>query len=139
MKLRILVVDDDANLLELLSDTLKEAGYQVQTARTGEAGLELAHAFNPDLIVLDLILPKINGFNVCAKLRAHHATAKTPIIMMTTLSGRFPRLEGMVSGCNEYIAKPFEVRELLSCIENLLHRSPPPEQTERIKRQPKAA
>ena len=137
MKQRILLVDDDFNLLQLLSEALKEAGYDVQTARTGEAGLELAQTFNPDVIVLDLILPKINGFNVCSKLRSHHATAKTPIIMMTTLSGRFPRLEGMVSGCNEYIAKPFEVRELLSCIENLLHRSPLPEQTERIKREAK--
>jgi DNA-binding response OmpR family regulator len=138
MKRRILLVDDDANLLQLLSEALKEAGYVVQTAKTGEAGLELAQSFNPDVIVLDLILPKINGFNVCSKLRSLQATAKTPIIMMTTLSGRFPRLEGMVSGCNEYISKPFEVRELLSCIENLLHRSPPPEQTERIKRETKS-
>ena len=137
MKRRILLVDDDASLLQLLSEALKEAGYVVQTARSGEAGLEMAQTFNPDVVVLDLVLPKINGFNVCAKLRANQATAKTPIIMMTTLTGRFPRLEGMASGCNEYIAKPFEVKELLSCIENLLHRSPPPEQTDRFKRETK--
>ena len=135
MQPKILVVDVDINMLELLSGSLTGAGYQVQTAASGEAGLEQALTFNPDLILLDLVLPKINGFNVCEKLRAQPATAITPIIMMTTLPGRFPRLEGMVSGCDEYISKPFEVRDLLSCIGKWLHR---PEQTDLIKRQPNA-
>ena len=132
---KILVVDDDVNMLELLNGSLTDAGYLVQTTESGEAGLELALTFSPDLILLDLMLPKINGFNVCEKLRSHHATAITPIIMMTTLPGRFPRLEGIMSGCDDYISKPFEVRDLLLCIGKWLHR---PEHTELIKRQSNA-
>lgn len=119
---RILVVDDNASLLELLSVALTEAGYLVQTATNGEAGLELAQTFNPDLILLDLMLPKINGFNVCEKLRAHRATAITPIVMMTTLAGQFPRLEGIGSGCDEFISKPFELQDLLLRVAKWLHR-----------------
>jgi two-component system alkaline phosphatase synthesis response regulator PhoP len=115
-------VDDDLELLALLRGILENAGYLVKTAATGEEALERAATFLPDLIILDLLLPQINGFTVCEKLRASRAAAATPVIMITTLPGEFPRLEGIEAGCDAYLSKPFEMRELLLRMEGLLNR-----------------
>jgi len=122
MKPRILIVDDDSDLLELLRNLLEGLGCVVRTVTSGEAALEQAVAFTPDLIVLDLLLPQMNGFTVCERLRALLSAATTPVIMMTSLIGEFPRLEGLHCGCNAFITKPFQIQELLAQVEKLLPR-----------------
>jgi len=126
MKPRILIVDDDVDLLELLRGALENAGYFVRTETTGEAALELAGTFHPELILLDVMLPQTNGFSVCEQLRSLPASANTPIMLMTALSGDFPRLEGIESGCNAYLSKPFQMRDLLLRVEELLSRQTNP-------------
>jgi DNA-binding response OmpR family regulator len=122
MKSRILVVDDDVDLLELLRGSLENLGYVVRTVTTGEAALQQVIAFTPNLIILDLMLPQMNGFAVCEQLRSRPATVTTPIIMVTALTGEFPRMEGMHSGCSAYISKPFQMQELLAQVADLLAR-----------------
>jgi two-component system phosphate regulon response regulator PhoB len=126
VKSRILIVDDDVDLLELLRGPLENLGYIVRTVTTGEAALGQANTFSPDLIILDLMLPQMNGFAVCEQLRSRPTTATTPIIMMTALTGEFPRMEGMHSGCSAYISKPFHLRELLVQVADLLARPAAP-------------
>jgi DNA-binding response OmpR family regulator len=123
MPARILIVDDDPDLVELLRLALTEAGYSARTAATGTAALAEAQRFLPELVVLDLLLPDRNGFSVCENLRRNPATASVPIIMMTVLSGEFPRLVGAEAGANAYINKPFQTRELVSCVGDLLRGS----------------
>ena len=115
-------MDDDVDLLELLRGSLENLGYIVRTVTTGEAALEQAITFTPNLIILDVVLPQMNGFAVCEQLRSRPTTATTPIIMMTALTGEFPRMEGTHSGCSAYISKPFQIQELLVQVADLLAR-----------------
>jgi DNA-binding response OmpR family regulator len=124
MRKKILVVDDDAELVELLCFNLKQAGFTTVTAFNGIDALKKAGSASPDLILLDLMLPEMNGFGVCETLRRTPATATIPIIMLTAISGEMGRMAGMDSGANDYITKPFSPRELISRIEKLLPRSP---------------
>ena len=124
MAAKILIVDDDPDMVELLRMALTEAGIRLR-GPTGTEALAEAQWSSPDLVVLDLLLPEINGFNVCENLRRNPATASVPIIMITVLPGRFPRLVGMEVGVNAYVNKPFQTQELVSCVHGLLHRSGP--------------
>jgi DNA-binding response OmpR family regulator len=123
MPAKILIVDDDPDMVDLLQFALTEAGYSTCTASTGTEALAVAQRSSPDLVVLDLLLPEMNGFNVCENLRRNPATASVPIIMITVLPGQFPRLVGVEAGVNAYVSKPFQTQELVSCVNGFLHRS----------------
>ena len=120
MPKKILVVDDDAELVELLCFNLKKAGYAIGTALNGVDALKKARSIRPDLILLDLMLPELDGFAVCEILRRDAATASIPIIMLTALSTELGRLAGLDSGANDYVPKPFSPRLLIGRVQKLL-------------------
>jgi len=120
MRKKILVVDDDAELVELLTFNLKRAGFAIGTAFDGVEALKKARSIAPDLILLDLMLPELDGFAVCEILRRTAATAAIPVIMLTARSGELGRLAGMDSGANDYVTKPFSPRQLVSKVDELL-------------------
>jgi len=116
MPKKILLVEDDPDMVEMLRFALNREGYAIRTAVTGREALRKALIAPPDLILLDLILPGLNGFNVCERLRSHPTTASVPIIMVTALPGELPRLAGVELGADGYIRKPFEIQELVSLV-----------------------
>src|SRR5688500_3123702 len=122
MRKKILVVDDDSDIVELLCFNLKKAGFAVGTAMNGVEALKKARSILPDLILLDLMLPEMDGFAVCEVLRRDSATASIPIVMVTALSTELGRLAGLGAGADEYIAKPFSPRLLIERLERLLGR-----------------
>jgi two-component system, OmpR family, alkaline phosphatase synthesis response regulator PhoP len=119
---RILVVDDEEDLLELIGFNLKKEGYRVTTAATGEAAILNAKAQLPDLIVLDLLLPKVDGLNVCKALKADPATAHIPIVMLTAKSEEADVVSGLELGADDYITKPFSPRVLVARLRTVLRR-----------------
>ena len=108
----VLVIDDEADLLELVVHNLKAEGYRVLSAQTGEQGVELARREKPSLVILDLMLPDVPGVEICKSLRNHPATAGIPIIMLTARSTEIDRVSGFESGADDYVTKPFSVKEL---------------------------
>ncbi len=118
---RVLVVEDDKAILRGLSDSLKHEGYEVVTAADGEAGYLSQRAHKPDLIVLDLMLPKLSGMDLCRKLRAEGL--QTPILMLTARSQEADRVAGLDIGADDYVTKPFSVRELMARIRAVLRRA----------------
>jgi DNA-binding response OmpR family regulator len=123
---RVLIVDDDPKVCETLDRYLAHAGYATATARDGAKALEMARSFAPDLIVLDLMLPAIDGLAVCRSLRA---TSSVPVIMLTAKSTERDKLAGLELGADDYLTKPFSPRELVARVEAVLRRSPKQEQT----------
>ncbi len=119
---KVLVVEDEESLLFTLAHNLKREGYQVLTAARGDDGLRLAREKHPDLIVLDVMLPGVDGIQVCRMLRRD---SDVPIIMLTALGGEGDRVAGLDTGADDYIAKPFGMRELMARIRALLRRSGP--------------
>ncbi len=119
---RILVVEDDEEIVDVLRRTLRAEGYEVRAAEGGETGLRIATEFIPDLVVLDLGLPDMDGLEVCAKLRED---GEVPILMLTARAGTDDRVTGLDSGADDYLVKPFERAELLARIRALLRRHPP--------------
>ncbi len=122
MNYRILLVEDEPGLILTLSDRLKSEGYQLQVASDGEMGFELAAGGDHDLIILDVMLPKKNGFDVCRDLRQKNIA--TPILMLTAKGETIDKVLGLKLGADDYLTKPFEVIELLARIEALLRRAP---------------
>jgi len=122
MAKRILIVEDNSELLELLRLSLKQAGFKVLTASNGVSALESARSAAPDLVVLDLVLPELDGFAVCEILRREPATSAIPIVILTGLSTEFGRLAGLASGADEYVMKPVGAEMLISKIKHLLRR-----------------
>ena len=120
---RILVIEDDAAILEGLVDNLECEGHQVLTATDGEAGYEQVGAGDPNLIVLDLMLPKLSGYELCRRLRDEGV--ETPILMLTARGEVADRVLGLDLGADDYVSKPFSVRELMARIRALLRRSAP--------------
>src|SRR5215475_7063421 len=120
MRKKILVVEDDSELVELLSYQLKTAGFAIGTAVDGIEALKKARTVTPDLILLDLMLPELDGFAVCEILRRDAATAGIPIVLLTALSGELGRLAGMDCGANAYLTKPFSPRVLIARVEEIL-------------------
>jgi DNA-binding response OmpR family regulator len=118
---KVLVVEDDKAILRGLSDSLKHEGYEVVTALDGEAGYLSQRAHKPDLIVLDLMLPKLSGMDLCRKLRAEGL--QTPILMLTARSQESDRVAGLDIGADDYVTKPFSVRELMARIRAVLRRT----------------
>ena len=122
MKLRILVVDDEPEIIELVEFNLKQAGYAVITAADGAEALKKARNNPPDLIVLDVMLPEMDGFEICKALRLDAATAKIPIVMLTAKAAEIDRVLGLELGADDYLTKPFSPRELLLRVKKILAR-----------------
>lgn len=123
MRKKILVVDDDAELVELVSFNLKQAGYAVGTASNGVEAIKKARSLEPDLIVLDVMMPELDGFAVCEILRRDTSTALIPIMMLTALSSELGRMAGLGSGASDFLTKPFSPRLLVARIEELLKKA----------------
>jgi DNA-binding response OmpR family regulator len=124
MPKKILLVEDNTELLELLCMNCEDAGFSTATATTGVEALEKARSLCPDLIVLDLVLPELDGFAVCETLRKDPATASVPIIMLTGLSSQFSRYAGLESGGTDFFTKPTSPSTLVSRIKHLLRETP---------------
>lgn len=121
--LRILAIEDEADILDVLSVNLGAEGYEVLTAADGETGLELAKTQRPDLVLLDLLLPGLEGLEVCRQLRAYPATQNTPIIMVTCKGKETDKVIGLGIGADDYVTKPFSIDELVARIKAVLRRS----------------
>ena len=119
--MKILVVDDEQSILELLEFNLKKNGYETLTAADGREALQKAEG--TDLILLDLMLPEIDGIEVCRRLKTAAKTADIPIIMLTAKAEEVDRIIGLEMGADDYVAKPFSMRELMARIKAVLRRS----------------
>lgn len=122
MTVNILVVDDDPRITRMLKRALTFEGYGVETASSGASGLEIASQREPDLVILDILMPGIDGMEVCRRLRA---TGDTPILMLTAKDEVQDRVEGLDSGADDYVVKPFALEELLARVRALLRRHDP--------------
>jgi two-component system phosphate regulon response regulator PhoB len=123
MKQKILVVDDEPDALEVLGFKLKEAGFEPLFAKDGSRALQSARDHQPALIVLDVMLPEIDGLDVCKILRRDPATAAIPILMLTARAAEMDRVLGLELGADDYVTKPFSPRELVLRIKKLLARA----------------
>lgn len=117
---RVLVVDDEPNILLSLEFLMQQAGFEVATAEDGESALSSVAAEPPDVILLDISLPGISGFDVLERLRANSAHAGTPIIMLTAHGREVEREKGLALGADDYITKPFSTRDLVAKVQALL-------------------
>ena len=117
---KVLVIEDDAAILRGLADNLVHEGYEVVTATNGEAGYGLQKSQKPDLIILDLMLPRMNGLELCRKLRSEGV--QIPILMLTARSEESDRVIGLDLGADDYVTKPFSLRELMARVRALLRR-----------------
>lgn len=119
MSQKVLVVEDDINIAELLRLYLEKDGFEVKIAHDGGEGLKLAESEQPDLVLLDIMLPVLDGWQVCRRLRK---TTKTPIIILTAKGETEDKVSGLEMGADDYIVKPFEVKELLARVHAVLRR-----------------
>ena len=115
----ILVIDDEKDILKLLQYNLEKEGYQFLSAKTGEEGFETARAKKPDLVILDLMLPGMDGLEVCKLLRSDNTTKNIPILMLTAKSSETDQIVGLEIGASDYISKPFSVKVLLARVKNI--------------------
>ena len=122
MSAKVLIVDDDKNICELLRLYLEKDGYATVIANDGDEAVKAFNAQEPDIILLDVMLPKLDGFTVLRRLRA--AGNATPVLMLTARSELGDRVEGLDCGADYYLTKPFEPKELLACIRALTRRQP---------------
>jgi two-component system response regulator VicR len=122
MSARILIVDDEPPIVDVLVYNLKRANYEVLVARDGQEALDVAQREQPDLIILDLMLPVLDGLEVCRALRRQR---DIPIIMLTARDGEIDRVVGLEMGADDYVVKPFSVRELMARVKSVLRRAAP--------------
>src|SRR5512137_883495 len=125
-KLRILVVADEPETVELVEFNLRQAGFDVATASDGTEAIKKARAQLPGLIVLDLMLPEVDGLEVCKMLRRDPATVAIPILMLTAKAAEIDRVLGLELGADDYVTKPFSPRELVLRVKALLRRGTAP-------------
>ena len=125
MKPKILVVDDEPEAVELVEFNLKKAGFDVITAADGAQAIRQARSGQPDLIVLDIMLPELDGLEVCKMLRRDPAAAGIPIIMLTAKAAEIDRIVGLELGADDYVTKPFSPRELVLRVNKVLQRGQP--------------
>jgi DNA-binding response OmpR family regulator len=118
---RILVIEDEPQMRLGLRDNLELEGYEVETAADGDEGLQKANSFTPDLVILDVMLPKKNGFDVCRDLRSR--SISTPIVMLTARSAETDKVLGLELGADDYVTKPFSITELLARVRAVLRRT----------------
>lgn len=121
-KKKILIVDDDANIAELISLYLTKECFQCEIAEDGETALKLHDSFQPDLMLLDIMLPGIDGYNVCREIRKNHST---PIIMLSAKGEVFDKVLGLELGADDYIIKPFDSKEMVARVKAVLRRYTP--------------
>ena len=126
-KSTILVVEDDTDILRLVAHNLKVADFDVLTARDGYEALSLAKNHLPDLIILDLMLPGLDGFEVCKELKRSPVTRKIPVVMLTARGEEVDRIVGLELGADDYVVKPFSPRELILRVRAILRRFTPEE------------
>lgn len=117
---RLLLIDDEANLRHTLSYALQQEGYEVLTAQDGEEGLQLFRSAAPDLVILDVMMPRQDGFEVCRRLRKE---SDVPIVMLTARDTELDKIVGLEIGADDYLAKPFSMRELIARVRALLRRT----------------
>jgi len=122
MQETILIVEDTPETLELLRRIIEKEGYSTVLANDGEKGLNYAQKYKPDLILLDRLLPKMNGLQICKKLREMREMDGTPVIFLTVLDSEKDIVDGLKSGADDYITKPFSPDELLARVERVLFR-----------------
>lgn len=121
-ELTVLVIDDDENIIELIKLGLKYEGFRVESTSTGPDGLAAAQRLNPNLIILDLMLPEMDGLEVCNRLRANPTTRDIPILMLTAKDEVRDRVAGLETGADDYLAKPFNFEELVARLHAILRR-----------------
>ena len=119
---RVLIVDDDADIQRLVSYNLSQAGFRVSTAATGLAAIELVQKHPPDLIILDIMLPDLDGLEVCRTLRHRDDSRRIPIIMLTARTEEVDRVVGFELGADDYVMKPFSPRELVLRVKSIFRR-----------------
>jgi DNA-binding response OmpR family regulator len=127
---KVLVVDDEPVLVETIAYNLEQAGYEVMTAADGASALEVARRERPDLVILDIMLPEMDGLEVCRLLRRENGTATTPIMMLTAKGEEIDKVVGLEVGADDYVTKPFGRRELLARVKALMRRAEYPSQGE---------
>ena len=120
METTVLIIEDEKNISDLLKLYLKKEGYTVETAADGSEGLQMFRSLKPDLVLLDLMMPVMDGWAVCKAIRAE---SQTPVIMLTAKSETDDKVTGLKIGADDYITKPFEMKEVLARIEAVLRRS----------------
>ncbi len=120
MQKRILIVDDEINIVISLEFLIKQAGYAIQIARDGEEALTFVDSYQPDLILLDVMMPKINGFEVCRRIREDSTKQHIKIIMLTAKGREVEMTKGLDLGADDYVIKPFSTKELLSKVKQHL-------------------
>lgn len=125
MSTRILVIEDDLSLVELIRYNLESQGMEVSSADDGEEGLLMAAEEEPDLVILDWMLPNLSGIEICRRIRREPLTANTPVIMLTAKSEEDDRVRGLDVGADDYMTKPFSPRELVARINAVLRRIRP--------------
>ncbi len=128
----ILIVDDEEDILHLLRYNLEKEGYAVRTAANGAEAVDLAQSASPDLIVLDVMMPEMDGFEVCRRLRATTQHATTPIIFLTARTGEVDQILGLELGADDYIQKPISPRVLVARVKSVLRRTAETVRTETI-------
>jgi two-component system phosphate regulon response regulator PhoB len=129
---RILVVDDEPDALELIKFNLKSAGYDVVTAADGDEALKKVRARAPDLIILDVMLPEVDGLEVCKIIRRDSRASAIPIIMLTAKAAEIDRVLGLELGADDYVTKPFSPRELVLRVKRLLRANPEPAEADKM-------
>ncbi len=133
-KKKILVVDDEPDVTELVAYHLKAKGFHVETLNDATASISKARAYHPDLLILDIMMPHLSGIQVCRILRTDNKLAKVPIIFLTAKAEPQDRIEGLESGADDYLSKPFSPKELVLRVESILRRvsGPAPETAQKI-------
>ncbi|MBN9399371.1 MAG: response regulator transcription factor ['Candidatus Kapabacteria' thiocyanatum] len=132
MEKKILIVDDEQDIVDLISYNLSKEGYRVFTATNGTQAVELAEKAQPDLIILDIMMPGMDGFEVCRTLRQHPTTQTTSIMFLTAKSGEIDQILGLELGADDYIQKPISPRVLLARVKTILRRGTEKVRTETI-------
>ena len=117
---KVLVVDDSNTLREMISELLKENGLNIDVASNGVEALEKIQGNRPDLVVLDIVMPGMNGYELCRKIKADPKTQSVPVVMCSSKGEEFDRYWGMKQGADAYIAKPFHPKELVGTVKQLL-------------------
>ena len=118
--LKVLVVDDEPNIVELLTVSLKFQGFEVETANSGPAAIELAHSWKPDAYILDVMMPEMDGFELLSKLRAEGLDA--PVLFLTAKDAVEDRIHGLTIGADDYVTKPFSLEEVITRLRVILRR-----------------
>jgi phosphate regulon transcriptional regulator PhoB len=129
---RVLLIEDDRDIVELVRYNLEREGFQVAAATDGATGLAQVRKTPPDILLLDLMLPKISGLEICKEIRRDHALNRLPLLMLTARGEEADRVVGLEMGADDYVTKPFSPRELVARVKALLRRTEPPGEMSRV-------